>query len=175
MRNHVLLAGAALAISAANVAAQSVRPHSVVSVQPFSAMLTAIAAEYELAVLPKLSLGVGGTSWSIGASGNELEYKSGDAKLRYYFSGEAPSGLSIGGSIGYSAIRGELESGEQGSAGAASYGALVEYQLLLGANKRFALGVGAGVKSLHIDDDKFTNRKFLTSYPTGRFSVGFAF
>lgn len=173
MRLPVIALVAALATPVANAAAQ--RPHNVIPVQPFSAMLTALSAEYELALLPKLSFGVGGTSWSVGASGNELTYKSGDAKLRYYFSGEAPSGLSIGASVGYSAIRGELESGEQGTAGAASYGALAEYQLLLGANKRYVVAVGAGVKSLHIDDDKFTHKKFLTSYPTGRFSVGFAF
>lgn len=179
MRLLPLLAIAAVSIAAPRAAlAQAVstgsNPMQVISIQPLSAMLTVYAGEFERRLTPTVTVGVGGTYWSAGE--DEFTYTSGDIKLRYYPSGQALEGFAFGGSVGMTSVEaGEENTEDSGSASGPNIGVLLEYSWLLGAQRNFFVGLGAGAKALLISDDEFSDDSLTLRYPTARLSVGLAF
>ena len=178
MRRVLGLAGVLALLPFVSLEAQDTtraRRYGVLSVQPLSAVFTVIAAEYEHAVAKQWTLGLGGTQFDFGFFGfdEQVSFVSGDAKVRYYAQGVALEGFSFGGSVGYTRVTGTSESGDkQVSVGGPSVAALIEYQFLLGGEKRFAVAIGAGAKTTFVKKADF---KFSPSYPTSRISVGYAF
>jgi hypothetical protein len=175
MRNKVLAVAAALLLPFAVASAQKNVPHNVISIQPLNAVYTAYSAEYERRTGSAWTLGVGGTHWNVGDTGNEVTYQSADVKVRYYPSGNALMGFSLGGMAGYTSVAGKSSSGFDEKASAPTFGILLEYQWLMGASKNFGLAIGAGAKSVMIDKDKITSSSFISAYPTSRVSIGYAF
>jgi len=51
---------------------------------------------------------------------------------------------------------------------------MLDYNWLLGAQKGFYVGLGAGAKAVFISDKDIAD-KATVRYPTGRISVGWAF
>jgi hypothetical protein len=173
MRSLALAAVASLALPLV-ASAQDVGPRQVLSFQPLNAMLTVYSAEYERAASKSVSWGVGGTYWNVGDTGDEATYNSGDFKLRYYPGGSALYGFALGGSVGFSSVKGETAGVEETASGA-SLGVLLEYQWLMGAKKNFSLALGAGAKMLMVSEDDVSASDFTARYPTARVSVGWAF
>ena len=185
MRNRVVLL-ALVAMPFASAAAQTVTasgqslvgPRNVLSVQPLTLTLKAIdvdaySAEYERAITPKLTLGIGGTYWDGSRGDDSVRYTSGDLKLRYYVYGSALRGLSVGGSVGFSKAETVTNTLGQETFGGPSIGALAEYQLLLNS---FAIAIGAGVKNVQVSDKEISTKHHISApYPTARFSIGYAF
>jgi hypothetical protein len=170
---------APMAAATAQGAAAAPMPKNVISIQPLAAMFTVLAAEYERRGGSSWTWGLGVTNWSPDDdAGNELTYTSGDLKLRYYPSGNALQGFSLGASVGFTSVKNENATStppveEEVSGG--TLGVLLEYQWLLGASKKFAVALGAGAKMLQVDEDEISTGEFLARYPTARVSVGFAF
>ena len=150
-------------------------PHNVLSFQPLSAMLTVYSAEYERQTGSAVSVGVGGTYWSLGDGSDDLTYKSGDLKLRYYPQGVALRGFAFGGSVGFTTVTGTSDTGTDETASGASFGVMLEYQWLMGASRNFALALGVGAKALSVKEETFSSGDFTARYPTARISVGYAF
>ena len=174
------LIAAPMATALAQNAASAPTPKNVLSIQPLSAIFTVLAAEYERK---------GGTSWTWGlgvtnvgldddGSTSETTYNSGDLKLRYYPQGVALQGFSFGGSVGFTKVTNKDATTvppTDESASGSTFGVLLEYQWLLGANKKFAVALGVGAKVLTIDEADISNADFVARYPTARISVGWAF
>ena len=180
MRNRAfILAVAALlplaAASGQEVATPSVAPRNVLSIQPINAVLAAYSAEYERQVAAALTLGAGGTYFKSGNTVDDVTYKSGDIKLRYYPNGTALMGFSFGGSAGFSSISGFDINGAPLSLSGPSIGVLLEYQWLLGVKRNFAVALGLGAKAVLVKDSTFSNGHSAARYPTARISVGYAF
>ena len=181
MRTRVLTSAlvSAIAVAAAgtDALAQDL-PHGkqqVLSVQPLSAMLTVYAGEFERALSPSMTLGVGATYWGVDEDDADASYLSGDLKLRYYPSGRALAGFSFGGSVGMTRVADEDDTdGTTSSATGPTIGTMIEYSWLLNAQRSFYIGLGAGVKALFIDEDE-VDEDLTLRYPTVRFSVGWAF
>lgn len=174
MRSLLLSAAAALTpIMSASAQAVST-PGNVISIQPLSAMMTVYSGEFERRVGQNISLGVGGTFWDASEdnTGNEVTYTSGDIKLRYY-PGVALRGFSMGVSGGYTNVS-ETISGTKSSSGAPSFGALLEYQWLMGARSNVAVTLGAGAKMLFLDEQE-VGADVTLRYPTARISIGYGF
>ena len=183
MKKHVLALTAVILMPFTASSAQLVfsstpttrGPSNVFSIQPLNAMtLTMYSAEYERRTGSALTLGVGGTHWSLGD--DDLVYTSGDLKLRYYPQGTALQGFSFGGSVGYTSASANspFDDSEQSTSGA-SFGILLEHQWLMGVSRNFALGLGVGGKALMIDEDAISSDDLVLRYPTIRISVGYAF
>jgi len=150
-------------------------PSNVFSIQPLNAMtLTMYSAEYERRTGSALTLGVGGTHWSLGD--DDLAYTSGDLKLRYYPQGTGLQGFSFGGSVGYTSVSANspFDDSEESTSGA-SFGVLLEHQWLMGAGRNFAVALGVGGKAVMISEDEISSDDFIARYPTIRISVGYAF
>jgi hypothetical protein len=182
MRNRVLTLAAAVLLPLAAASAQQVAaptapaaPHNVISIQPLNAVFTAYSAEFEHQTGAAVTLGVGGTYVNAGDGIDEITYKSGDLKLRYYPNGTALMGFSFGGSAGFSSVSGTDVSGAKTSVSGPSLGVLLEYQWLLGVQHNFAVALGLGAKAVFVKDNQFTSDNFVTRYPTARVSVGYAF
>jgi hypothetical protein len=185
MRRSLVIFGAlAMAASSSKVSAQlpvsAPSKHTVVSVQPLSAMVSVYAVEIEQAVGAAMSLGVGGTFWSPEIGGQDMTYTSGDLKLRYYPQGRALEGFAFGMSAGYTHIKDKSTDVVFGTgtsehtASGPTIGATVEYNWLLGRNNGFFLGLGAGAKRIIAKADNMSDDvKF--AYPTARISIGTAF
>ena len=175
MQKRFALAAAFAAMPLMTAVAQSPAPRNVISLQPLSAMMTVYSGEFERQATKSVSWGVGATYWSAGDSGDEVNYTSGDLKLRYYPSGSALAGFSLGMSAGFSNVGAKSTSGVDESVGGPSIGILLEHQWLMGAKKSFALSLGGGAKMLMVNEDEVTNSTFTARYPTARVSIGYAF
>lgn len=175
---------AAQSLPAATGAALPAPKAQVISVQPITAMFTLYSAEYERALSPTVTLGVGGTHWSDGMDEGDdasagLSYTSGDVKLRYYPGASPFQGFSFGVQGGYTRVAGQVtddETGERvdGSVGGATFGVALDYNWLLGASRSFYVGLGAGAKAALIDVNVLDG-KVVANYPTARLSIGYAF
>ena len=176
MRNRLSLLAAIVALPLASLSAQApVAKRNSITIQPLSALVGAYSLEFERAFGSSMTWGFGGTFWNFGDGNNELTYNSGDLKVRWY-PGDTPlNGFSLGASFGFSSITGKSSAGIDETGSGTSLGALLEYQWLLGSSDSFALVMGGGFKTLMVDDTKFSSGDFLASYPTGRFSIGYAF
>jgi hypothetical protein len=173
MRNRFAVLVALMAAPLATVAAQDAAPRNVISIQPLSAMFTVFSGEFERGLTKAVSWGVGGTYFSIGDTGDEASYTSGDFKLRYYPQGAALNGFSLGGTVGYSNVS-ETVGASNSSQGAPAIGLLLEYQWLMGSKKSFSMAMGAGAKAVMLNEDDFTGNEVTARYPTARVSIGYA-
>lgn len=178
MRNRVLILTAAALLPFAAASAQPVAvaaPRNVISIQPLNAVLTVYSAEYEHQTGAAVTLGIGGTFVNAGDGIDEVTYKSGDVKLRYYPTGTALMGFSFGGTAGFTSVSGTDFAGTKTSVSGPSLGVLLEYQWLLGVTRNFSVALGVGAKAVFVNDNEFTSDNFITRYPTARISVGYAF
>ena len=175
MRNRIVVAAVLAAVPFVGAVAQNKVPRNVVSIQPLSAVMTVYSGEFERSASKAMTWGVGGTYWNAGDTGDEVTYTSADLKLRYYPSGAALQGFSLGGTVGYSNVKGSSTLAGDASAGGASVGVLIEYQWLMGTSRNVALALGAGAKALMVDDSDVSSSNFTARYPTARVSVGYAF
>ena len=148
---------------------------NVLSINPLGIPFEVLSAEFERAASGNVSLGA-----SVGYTSvfDEVDYLSLDAKLRYYPTGPAPKGFSVGISAGYTRITDDFVevTGGDDTYSAPSLGVLVDYNWLLGSTKRFFVGAGLGAKRVFgDDDDDGLDDDVNFAYPTARFQVGFTF
>lgn len=154
-----------------------------VAFNPFGIPFGYAQGELERAVGGGVSLGVGGSFFDF----DDDEFSSAEVKARYYPSERGLRGFSVGLSAGYARIedRGtqfifpdRTESITQVIDGP-SLGVSIDYNWLLGARRRFLVGVGFGGKRIFTDDRNengdFINLSDIRAYPTGRFVIGLAF
>ncbi|HEX8848393.1 MAG TPA: DUF3575 domain-containing protein [Gemmatimonadaceae bacterium] len=181
-----LLALASLAPAARAQQTSAAPRTSAVSIQPLSAVAGIYALEYEHATSRHLSIGVGGTfsrqsgsDW-FGEGDSKVTYASGDLKLRYYPEGRALAGFSVGALAGYVSARETSKSYFAGATqttrsngSAPAFGISLDYTWLLGGSRSFYLALGAGAKRLLLKQSDVPDA--LTTYPTARISVGYAF
>ena len=142
----------------------------VLSIQPIHVMLEWYSGEYERALNATTTLGVGGSYFGMG----DFDYGSADVKLRYYPSGDALRGLSFGFTVGPT-IFSELDPDnldEESDFTALGIGFELAKSQLLGQDRRFYYGYGAGIKRLiPLGEDGGAD----LSVPTLRFAIGYAF
>ncbi len=182
MRLAPLVAVAAtlsLALAATAGAQSVVTPKtSVLSIQPLSAVFGVYAVEYEHALAPTVTFGIGGSYWSDDTDGSEVKYSSGDIKLRYYPEAHPFQGFSFGGQVGYTSISDNettdtFGSSSKSTAHGPTIGVALDYNWLLGASKTFYVGLGVGAKKIFANADDIGTANL--AYPTARISIGFAF
>lgn len=176
---RLFLAALSLLVGVAPVGAQesardSVLPsaparRTIVAVNPIGLVAGIASGEIERVMSPSVGLSAGATRWSL-MSGRILSYTSVDARLRYYVSGTAPTGVSFGVVAGMTHAASDV-AGE--SVDAIGTGVEISYGELAGRDKRLFLAVGAGAKRLFLLRQEVDGFRF--AYPTARVAVGWAF
>jgi hypothetical protein len=160
-----LTASLAIAIGAAAprpVAAQGTdgEPRQVISANPFGLLLEFFNAEYERAVTPSSTAGIGGSTFSA----DDDTYINADAFWRYYPQGDALDGWAFGVKLGVTSVD---------DASYFGYGFDVNRSWVLGASNNFYVGIGVGLKRLVGGDGEDFDLEYI---PTIRIvNVGIAF
>lgn len=160
--------------TASPLAAQSSAPQpfrQALTINPIGLPFELISAEYERALNPAATFGIGASYFG---AFDEGDYISGEAKLRYYPNERAIRGFSIGGTIGFARVSADAdEFTEEATTTGFTTGVILDYNWLLGRQRRFVVGTGIGAKRIFADDDDFDDLEF--AYPTLRLQVGYAF
>lgn len=179
-RSALALAALGLVLSSSAARAQDA-PRQVLSINPIGAVFGVYMGEFERAIVPSTSVGVSGTYWNADLEDDEgssavASYVTLDAKLRYYPGSSPLEGFSIGGSVGYTGLSGELttvDGEEKGSVNTVGAGVELDYNWLLGARNQVMVGTGIGAKRLYVLGDDVEDVSL--AYPTLRLVVGYAF
>jgi hypothetical protein len=193
MLRHFLRAVAVL-VAPAVLTAQSGQPSTgdadrpatrdyqqVLSFNPFLLPFGWFAGEYERAVSPAVTVGIGGAYVSDAAfDDDDDDSEDGrdtwvEGKVRYFPNERAPRGFSVGLTAGFHSARNDgflFEAAEVRSDGAPTFGVTADYDWLLGRRRRFAVGIGLGFKRVLADA---SNSPLAQVYPDGRVQIGIAF
>jgi Protein of unknown function (DUF3575) len=172
-----LLAATSLLAGAASAQAVTAPKTAVISIQPLSAVFGVYSAEFEKALAPTVTLGVGGSYWSHDDDVSTTKYTSGDIKLRYYPEAHPFRGFSFGGQAGYTSLSDETTFAGSGSdktkASGPTLGVALDYSWLLGESKSFYVGLGLGAKKIFASAKDIGDATL--AYPTAHVSIGYAF
>lgn len=148
-------------------------PANVVSINPLGIVLGWFSAEWEGRLNNTVTGGLQGSFVDI----DDDRYVSVDGTLRLY-PGSALEGFAVGFTGGYTNAR--EENGDCDPIGcrdtegdALGFGVSLDYQWLLGFDRRFAVGLGLGAKRLYWLSGDFDEGSSVL--PTARLSVGYAF
>lgn len=177
----LVLAAALVALPAA-ARAQAAEPAAVtrpqvLSIQPLGIPALFFSGEYERAVSPNATIGVGGSYFGP----DELSYTSMDVKARFYPT-VALKGFAIGATAGYTRVSESysdefcdpaVQDCEDVTRSGATVGVQLDYQWLLGKQSKYAVALGAGMKRIFVNNDEFDD--FSAFYPTVRASFGIAY
>ena len=143
---------------------------SYISINPLGVPFDIFSIEVESGIAQGMTLGAS-------ASHTEFEdarFTSADFKYRYYPSEIVLRGVSLGASLGmlrYSDIVNDVRE----SLDAPTFGVLLDYNWLLGAQGRFVLGTGIGAKRLLVGAAERKRVDLNRAQFTARFTVGVAF
>ncbi|HEX7239535.1 MAG TPA: DUF3575 domain-containing protein [Longimicrobiaceae bacterium] len=164
----------ALAPAAEARAQEAPQPYKqVLSANPLGLLFEYYNAEYERALTPTTTLGVAGSYITLF---EEANYFSLEGKYRYYPQARALDGFAIGGTLGFAQVDADdIDAGEDGddTASAFSVGVEIDYNWLVGRDRRFYIGTGIGARRLFGGDVPGDVPLVL---PTIRLvNVGFAF
>lgn len=176
-RIHAALLFACATAAAAPAAAQeqvqvdtTVIRRQALSILPIHAILGFYAGDYERAIGSTATLGIGASYFDL----SDFTYGTAEAKLRYYPSGDPLRGLSFGVTAGPTFVSGgEGFDGDDDSYTALGVGFEVARSHILGVDRRFYYGYGAGAKRLFFSGDEAEGIEVVI--PTLRLSVGYAF
>lgn len=136
---------------------------NLVSANPIGLLFQWYNAEFEHALNPTASLAVAGTRFGF----DHFNYTAVDGIVRYYPSGRAIQGFSIGGSVGFvNASEDNCNRCDTGSG--ATVGVRGDYVWILGRDQRFAAAAGIGAKRI------FVQNVGNTGLPIARLSIGWA-
>lgn len=146
------------------------------SANPLGLLFGYYNAEYERAVSNVASAGLAGSYLSI----DDIEVFSVEAKARYYPQARVLSGFSVGGSLGFGQVSDKTDFGDGGdfqddeeSASAFTLGVELDYNWLVGRDRRFFIGTGIGARRLFGGD---VSSDAPVVIPTIRLvNIGFAF
>ncbi len=143
-------------------------PYSrIISVNPLLLVfLGYVSVDYEQRIGPGATMGLSASNFSL----SDADYLTIEAKARYYVSGRAFDGVSIG--VLVSAVRLTEDDSTRFTSHALGIGFNAERQWLLGADERLALTAGAGATRLFFADDRDA---FRTVIPSLRLSIGWGF
>lgn len=174
----VLVAASTVLAATAAAQAPAAPKTAVVSIQPLSAVFGVYQAEFEKALAPTVTLGVGASYWSNSDDVDKLKYTSADVKLRYYPEGRPFRGFSFGGQAGYTSVSDETDYGAAGGSNKTTVsgptlGVALDYSWLLGEKQSFYVGLGLGAKKIFANTRDAGNATL--AYPTAHVSIGYAF
>jgi len=141
-------------------------PRQVLSVNPIGLAAGLYTAEYEAAIDPQMTVGATASFVDFG----DYDFTTVDARWRIYPT-RALEGVAFGLSLGVGRSRDERDA--EGAAWGPTIGSTIDYQWIMGDERRFAFGTGLGFKRFITREDRDGNGPRY--WPTFRLSVGAAF
>jgi len=150
-----------------------IRYRSYISINPLGIPFDLFSAEVESGIAQGMTLGASASHIDVG----DERYSSADLKFRYYPSEVVLRGFSIGASVGmlrYSDTDVDA-TGVRQTLDTPTFGVILDYNWMLGAQRRFIVGTGIGAKRILASSDERDRVNLDRAQITGRFTVGIAF
>jgi hypothetical protein len=178
--SRVLIAATMLAATSSVLSAQTIegtrsgiQRTNLVSANPIGLIFEWYNGEYEHAMSSTVSLAVAGSSFGDIETSDDTRYSVLDGIVRYYPSGRALRGFSIGGSVGFVDFSDDFDDDEcigcsDESGTGATIGVRGDYVWILGRDQHFAVAAGIGAKRVLGSDIG------LEGLPIARLSIGYA-
>lgn len=145
-----------------------------VAFDPFVVPFNIGSFEVESAIAPGVTAG-GVASFT---NFDHDRFTSADFNLRYYPGEVVLRGFSVGlsgGYLRYSTLVGGVAGDSRKALNAPTVGVVVDYNWMLGVNRRFLVGTGLGAKRVLAGGAERDVVGIGRAYVTGRFVIGFAF
>ena len=152
---------------------------NVLAVNPLGIPFKFLSVDYERALAGGFSLGgnVSYISWGDEDDSDEVSYRSVELKGRIYPEADGLRGFAVGLTAGVSQLKEDITDdtglNDDLEDTFPTLGVVVDYNWLLGKERRFFVGMGLGAKRVYGDDEGFSEANF--AYMTARFQVGVAF
>ena len=176
--SRVLVTAAMLAATSSVVSAQTIEGSrsgiqrtNLVSANPIGLIFEWYNGEFEHAMNSTVSLAIAGSSFGDIETSDDTRYSVLDGIIRYYPSGRALRGFSIGASVGFVDFSDDFDEdciGCDESGTGATIGVRGDYVWILGRDQHFAVAAGIGAKRVLGDDIG------LEGLPIARLSIGYA-
>jgi hypothetical protein len=147
-----------------------IRYRSYISINPLGIPFDLFSAEVETGIAQGMTLGASASHIEVA----DERYSSADFKFRYYPSEVVLRGISVGASVGmlrYSDIFADVRQ----SLDAPTFGVILDYNWMLGAQRRFVVGTGVGAKRILASSEERMRVELDRAQFTGRFTIGIAF
>jgi hypothetical protein len=167
----VALSQSVRAQASASAARVPIPYRSYISLNPLGIPFDLFSAEVESGIAQGMTLGASVSHIDVG----HQRYSSADFKFRYYPSEVVLRGFSVGGSVGmqrYSDIR---SAGQRETLDSPTFGVILDYNWMLGAQHRFIVGTGVGAKRILASSEDRERVGVDRAQPTVRFTMGIAF
>jgi hypothetical protein len=156
------------------------RYHTIISINPLGIPFEIASVEVESVMLPGVTFG-GALNYV--SAGDDPRFFTGDVKARYYPGEVAMDGFSVGLGVGFVRYSNKVWVQGPGDVGletrekltAPSVSVLVDYNFLLGAQRRFVIGTGIGAKRILAGREDRARVDIPRAYPFARFVIGLAF
>jgi hypothetical protein len=157
-----------------------IRYRTYISINPLGIPFDLFSAEVESGIAQGMTLGASASHIDVG----DERYSSADFKFRYYPSEVVLRGISVGASVGvlrYSDIRSPQFPGDvtveevRESLDTPTFGVILDYNWMLGAQHRFVVGTGVGAKRILASSEDRERVGLDRAQFTGRFTIGIAF
>ena len=142
-----------------------------ISINPLGIPFDLFSAEVESGIAQGMTLGGSASHINVG----EERYSSVDFKFRYYPGEIVLRGFSIGASAGFLRYSDVDISNVRQSLDTPTFGVILDYNWMLGAQRRFLIGTGVGAKRILAGTDERERVNLDRAQFTGRFTVGIAF
>ena len=166
----VALARSAGAQGSEGVSRVPIRYRTYISINPLGIPFDLFSAEVESGIAQGMTLGASASHIDVG----DERFSSADFKFRYYPSEVVLRGISVGASVGmlrYSDIFADVRQ----SLDTPTFGVIVDYNWMLGAQRRFVIGTGVGAKRILASSEERKRVELDRAEFTGRFTMGIAF
>jgi hypothetical protein len=147
-----------------------------ISINPLGIPFDIFSAEVESGIAQGMTLGGSASHIDFG----DLRYSSAEFKYRYYPGEVVLRGFSLGASVGVLRYSDIVDIGINGSEvretlSSPTIGVILDYNWMLGAQRRFIIGTGIGAKRVLASTEERDRVKIDRAQFTGRFTVGIAF
>jgi len=167
----VTIAHSARAQATGGAARVPIPYRSYISLNPLGIPFDLFSAEVESGIAQGMTLGASASHIDVG----DQRYSSADFKFRYYPSEVVLRGFSVGASAGvqrYSDIR---SAGKRETLDSPTFGVILDYNWMLGAQHRFIVGTGVGAKRILASSEDRERVGVDRAQLTARFTMGIAF
>ncbi|MGQ0647763.1 MAG: hypothetical protein ACT4P7_09320 [Gemmatimonadaceae bacterium] len=139
---------------------------NLLSLNPLGIPFEYISAEWERVASGITSFGLTGSYLGF----ESASYSTLEAKVRFYPNEEAPKGFSVGLAGGITRVSEDFISEADESETRPTIAVIIDYNWLLGKNKRFVVGAGVGAKRILGTSGDYSD--VSVAYPTARFQIG---
>jgi hypothetical protein len=176
--SRAFFTAAALLVTASAASAQTIESTrsgiqrvNLVSANPIGLIFEWYNGEYERAMSSTVSLAIAASSFGDIETDDDTRYSVLDGIVRYYPSGRALRGFSVGASLGFVDFNDDFDDdciGCEESGTGATIGVRGDYVWILGRDQHFAVAAGIGAKRVLGDNIG------VEGLPIARLSIGYA-